>query len=144
MPSGYLLHDYTLWFNYTAINTTLCALRWMDGTPVGIQRWEENQPSTDNFNSICVTMNYYMGELSKPIKQSVNPRWDVLDHYAAGEMFLIVRPMFNQVTGRLVTAAKSTSSFANEEAQLLSTPLLPPKFLQKVVALSSGKNSTQR
>uniref|UniRef100_A0A671TZA4 Mannose receptor, C type 1b n=1 Tax=Sparus aurata TaxID=8175 RepID=A0A671TZA4_SPAAU len=34
---------------------------WLDGTPVGIQRWDENQPSTDNFNSKCVMMNYYMG-----------------------------------------------------------------------------------
>uniref|UniRef100_A0A671U1P3 Mannose receptor, C type 1b n=1 Tax=Sparus aurata TaxID=8175 RepID=A0A671U1P3_SPAAU len=28
---------------------------WLDGTPVGIQRWDENQPSTDNFNSKCVS-----------------------------------------------------------------------------------------
>nr|XP_046265197.1 macrophage mannose receptor 1-like [Scatophagus argus] len=34
---------------------------WMDGSPVGLQRWDENQPSTNNFDSNCVTMTYYMG-----------------------------------------------------------------------------------
>uniref|UniRef100_A0A671TXN4 Mannose receptor, C type 1b n=1 Tax=Sparus aurata TaxID=8175 RepID=A0A671TXN4_SPAAU len=35
-------------------------LIWQVLKNVGIQRWDENQPSTDNFNSKCVMMNYYM------------------------------------------------------------------------------------
>ncbi|KAM3604133.1 uncharacterized protein V6R79_006931 [Siganus canaliculatus] len=34
---------------------------WMDGSPIGLQRWDENQPNTDNFNENCVRLNYYMG-----------------------------------------------------------------------------------
>ncbi|XP_038573589.1 macrophage mannose receptor 1b [Micropterus salmoides] len=34
---------------------------WMDGSPVGIQRWDENQPNSNSFDENCVTMTYYMG-----------------------------------------------------------------------------------
>ncbi|XP_068459604.1 macrophage mannose receptor 1-like isoform X2 [Clinocottus analis] len=34
---------------------------WMDGSPVGLQRWDEDQPNTNSFNENCVTMTYYMG-----------------------------------------------------------------------------------
>lgn len=34
----------------------------MDGSPVGLQRWDENQPNTNTFDENCVTMTYYMGE----------------------------------------------------------------------------------
>ncbi|XP_076601688.1 macrophage mannose receptor 1b [Chaetodon auriga] len=34
---------------------------WMDGTPVGLQRWDENQPNTNSFDENCVSMTYYMG-----------------------------------------------------------------------------------
>lgn len=46
----------------------------MDGSPVGIQRWDENQPDSSKFDENCVTMTYYTGEQSKQIKQSINPR----------------------------------------------------------------------
>ncbi len=57
MSSDYCLHDYTLQFNFT-----VCALRWMDGSPVGIQRWDENQPDPTKFDENCVIMTYYVGE----------------------------------------------------------------------------------
>uniref|UniRef100_A0A3Q3W748 Uncharacterized protein n=1 Tax=Mola mola TaxID=94237 RepID=A0A3Q3W748_MOLML len=34
---------------------------WMDGSPVGLQRWDENQPNYNNFDANCVTMTHYMG-----------------------------------------------------------------------------------
>ncbi|KAF3698790.1 Macrophage mannose receptor 1 [Channa argus] len=34
---------------------------WMDDSPVGLQRWDENQPNSDNFDENCVVMTYYMG-----------------------------------------------------------------------------------
>nr|XP_040027916.1 macrophage mannose receptor 1-like [Gasterosteus aculeatus aculeatus] len=34
---------------------------WMDGSTVGLQKWEVDQPSTDTFDFNCVVMNYYMG-----------------------------------------------------------------------------------
>ncbi|XP_070700689.1 macrophage mannose receptor 1-like [Pempheris klunzingeri] len=34
---------------------------WMDGSSVGLQRWDENQPKTDTFDENCVTLTYYMG-----------------------------------------------------------------------------------
>ncbi|KAM9349608.1 macrophage mannose receptor 1b [Symphorus nematophorus] len=34
---------------------------WMDGTPMGVQRWDENQPNTNTFDQNCVSMSYYMG-----------------------------------------------------------------------------------
>ncbi|KAI3374792.1 hypothetical protein L3Q82_021350, partial [Scortum barcoo] len=34
---------------------------WMDGTPVGFQRWDENQPDPNKFDENCVMMSYYMG-----------------------------------------------------------------------------------
>lgn len=39
-----------------------CIVRWMDGTSLGLQKWDENQPNPDTIDSNCVTMNYYMGE----------------------------------------------------------------------------------
>uniref|UniRef100_A0AAQ6IFY1 Mannose receptor, C type 1b n=1 Tax=Anabas testudineus TaxID=64144 RepID=A0AAQ6IFY1_ANATE len=35
--------------------------QWMDGSPVELQRWDENQPNSNAFDENCVTMNYYMG-----------------------------------------------------------------------------------
>ncbi|XP_068593729.1 macrophage mannose receptor 1b [Cebidichthys violaceus] len=37
------------------------SLWWMDGSPVGLRRWDENQPDSNAFNENCVTMTYYMG-----------------------------------------------------------------------------------
>uniref|UniRef100_A0A8C3ALJ6 Mannose receptor, C type 1b n=1 Tax=Cyclopterus lumpus TaxID=8103 RepID=A0A8C3ALJ6_CYCLU len=34
---------------------------WMDGSPVGLQKWDEEQPNSNSFNENCVTMTYYMG-----------------------------------------------------------------------------------
>ncbi|XP_040911919.1 macrophage mannose receptor 1-like [Toxotes jaculatrix] len=34
---------------------------WMDGSSVGLQRWDENQPNSNAFDENCVTMTYYMG-----------------------------------------------------------------------------------
>ncbi|XP_041804547.1 macrophage mannose receptor 1-like [Chelmon rostratus] len=34
---------------------------WMDGTPMGVQRWDQNQPHTDSFDENCVYMTYYLG-----------------------------------------------------------------------------------
>ncbi|XP_033959747.1 macrophage mannose receptor 1-like isoform X1 [Pseudochaenichthys georgianus] len=34
---------------------------WMDNSPVGFQRWDENQPNDNSFDESCVTMTYYMG-----------------------------------------------------------------------------------
>ncbi|XP_051266208.1 macrophage mannose receptor 1 [Dicentrarchus labrax] len=34
---------------------------WMDGSPIGLQRWDENQPNSNSFDENCVTMTYYMG-----------------------------------------------------------------------------------
>lgn len=51
--------------NYTIVHynsTELCASRWMDGSPMGFQRWDENQPDSDSFDENCVTMTYYMGK----------------------------------------------------------------------------------
>ncbi|XP_068197546.1 macrophage mannose receptor 1-like isoform X2 [Antennarius striatus] len=37
------------------------SLWWMDGTPLGFQRWDEDQPSVNIFDTNCVGMNYYAG-----------------------------------------------------------------------------------
>ncbi|XP_075877945.1 macrophage mannose receptor 1-like [Nelusetta ayraudi] len=37
------------------------SLWWMDGTTLGIQRWDENEPNTNNVGANCVLMTYYMG-----------------------------------------------------------------------------------
>ncbi|XP_034742579.1 macrophage mannose receptor 1b isoform X3 [Etheostoma cragini] len=34
---------------------------WMDGSPVALQKWDENQPNSDAFDENCVLMTYYMG-----------------------------------------------------------------------------------
>uniref|UniRef100_H2T6P4 Mannose receptor, C type 1b n=1 Tax=Takifugu rubripes TaxID=31033 RepID=H2T6P4_TAKRU len=34
---------------------------WMDGSSLGLQKWDENQPNPDTIDANCVTMNYYMG-----------------------------------------------------------------------------------
>uniref|UniRef100_A0A3Q3KWV0 Mannose receptor, C type 1b n=1 Tax=Mastacembelus armatus TaxID=205130 RepID=A0A3Q3KWV0_9TELE len=34
---------------------------WMDGTPLSLQRWDENQPNSNVFDESCVVMTYYMG-----------------------------------------------------------------------------------
>ncbi|XP_037642855.1 macrophage mannose receptor 1b isoform X1 [Sebastes umbrosus] len=34
---------------------------WMDGSPVGLQKWDENQPNSEVFDQNCVSMTYYMG-----------------------------------------------------------------------------------
>lgn len=34
----------------------------MDGSSLGLQKWDENQPNPDTIDANCVTMNYYMGE----------------------------------------------------------------------------------
>ncbi|XP_042353142.1 macrophage mannose receptor 1-like isoform X2 [Plectropomus leopardus] len=34
---------------------------WTDGSPVGLQKWDENQPNSDAFDENCVYMSYYMG-----------------------------------------------------------------------------------
>ncbi|XP_056277836.1 macrophage mannose receptor 1b isoform X2 [Pseudoliparis swirei] len=34
---------------------------WMDGTPVGLQKWDEEQPNSNAFSENCVTMTYFMG-----------------------------------------------------------------------------------
>ncbi|CAJ1072733.1 macrophage mannose receptor 1-like isoform X1 [Xyrichtys novacula] len=34
---------------------------WLDGTSVGLQRWDENQPNPNAFDENCVAMTYYMG-----------------------------------------------------------------------------------
>lgn len=41
---------------------TVCASRWMDGSSLGFQRWDENQPDANTFDENCVAMTYYMGE----------------------------------------------------------------------------------
>ncbi len=126
----------------------------MDGTPVGLQRWEENQPNPNTFDSNCVAMTYYMGEWSQPTEHSIKPREDILDKIyvllyiknqtADDKMFLIASLLDIQASGKLVIVAKSTSPFVNEEAQHLSTALQRPQFPQKVAAHSSGPNLTQR
>ncbi|XP_068604963.1 macrophage mannose receptor 1b [Brachionichthys hirsutus] len=37
------------------------SLWWMDGSRLGFQKWDEDQPSMNNFDSNCVGMTYYMG-----------------------------------------------------------------------------------
>ncbi|XP_078120279.1 macrophage mannose receptor 1-like isoform X1 [Sander vitreus] len=34
---------------------------WMDGSPVALQKWDENQPNYNAFDENCVFMSYYMG-----------------------------------------------------------------------------------
>ncbi|XP_030606959.1 macrophage mannose receptor 1-like isoform X2 [Archocentrus centrarchus] len=34
---------------------------WMDGTPVSLQRWDEDQPNTNAYDQNCVYMSYHMG-----------------------------------------------------------------------------------
>ncbi|TMS09857.1 Macrophage mannose receptor 1 [Larimichthys crocea] len=34
---------------------------WMDNSLIGLQRWDENQPSSESFDKNCVVMTYYMG-----------------------------------------------------------------------------------
>ncbi|XP_049454403.1 macrophage mannose receptor 1b [Epinephelus fuscoguttatus] len=34
---------------------------WLDGSPVGLQKWDEDQPDTNSFHENCVMMTYYMG-----------------------------------------------------------------------------------
>ncbi|XP_037131941.1 macrophage mannose receptor 1b isoform X2 [Syngnathus acus] len=34
---------------------------WMDGTSVGYQRWDENQPNQNTYDENCVAMSYFMG-----------------------------------------------------------------------------------
>uniref|UniRef100_A0AAQ6IGE7 Mannose receptor, C type 1b n=1 Tax=Anabas testudineus TaxID=64144 RepID=A0AAQ6IGE7_ANATE len=41
---------------------------WMDGSPVELQRWDENQPNSNAFDENCVTMNYYMGTNENVLK----------------------------------------------------------------------------
>lgn len=36
--------------------------RWMDGTTLGIQKWDENEPDTSDVGANCVIMTYFMGE----------------------------------------------------------------------------------
>lgn len=43
-------------------STEICPSRWMDGSPVGFQKWDENQPDSNAFDKTCVAMTYYMGE----------------------------------------------------------------------------------
>lgn len=45
----------------------------MDGSPVTLQRWDENQPNSNTFDENCVIMTSYMGEWCKQFKQSINP-----------------------------------------------------------------------
>lgn len=40
----------------------ISSLRWMDGTTLGLQKWDENEPNTNNIGANCVVMTYYMGE----------------------------------------------------------------------------------
>uniref|UniRef100_UPI0037E74650 macrophage mannose receptor 1-like n=1 Tax=Semicossyphus pulcher TaxID=241346 RepID=UPI0037E74650 len=37
------------------------SLWWMDGSSVGLRRWDENQPNSDAFDQGCALMTYYMG-----------------------------------------------------------------------------------
>uniref|UniRef100_A0A8C5GCV9 Macrophage mannose receptor 1-like n=1 Tax=Gouania willdenowi TaxID=441366 RepID=A0A8C5GCV9_GOUWI len=39
----------------------VCVSRWMDGTPMSFQRWDENQPNSNVFDENCVSMSYHMG-----------------------------------------------------------------------------------
>uniref|UniRef100_A0A8C9WS26 Mannose receptor, C type 1b n=1 Tax=Sander lucioperca TaxID=283035 RepID=A0A8C9WS26_SANLU len=34
---------------------------WMDGSPVALQKWDEDQPNSNAFDENCVFMTYYMG-----------------------------------------------------------------------------------
>ncbi|XP_061834761.1 macrophage mannose receptor 1b isoform X1 [Nerophis lumbriciformis] len=34
---------------------------WMDGTSVGYQRWDEDQPDPNSYDKNCVVMNYFLG-----------------------------------------------------------------------------------
>ncbi|TKS79617.1 Macrophage mannose receptor 1 [Collichthys lucidus] len=36
---------------------------WMDNSLIGLQRWEENQPSSESYDKNCVVMTYYMAFL---------------------------------------------------------------------------------
>lgn len=40
----------------------MCFPRWMDGSPVVFQRWDQNQPRFLNNDETCATMTSNMGE----------------------------------------------------------------------------------
>ena len=39
-------------------------LRWMDGSPVVFQRWEENQPDFRNNDENCAIMTHHIGKVN--------------------------------------------------------------------------------
>lgn len=43
----------------------LCSKSWMDGSPVVLQRWDENQPSFQRNDENCAAMTQFMGEYLK-------------------------------------------------------------------------------
>uniref|UniRef100_A0A3Q3MEK2 Mannose receptor, C type 1b n=1 Tax=Labrus bergylta TaxID=56723 RepID=A0A3Q3MEK2_9LABR len=47
---------------YIGLTVELDGSYWfMDGSPVGIQKWDENQPNANSYDQNCVAMTYYMG-----------------------------------------------------------------------------------
>lgn len=40
----------------------MCSQRWMDGSPVVFQRWDQNQPRFLNNDETCAVMTSDMGE----------------------------------------------------------------------------------
>lgn len=66
-PVLYMLSLLALWCAiYSSMSNNkvhfICSLRWMDGTTLGFQKWEENEPNTDYIGASCVVMTSYMGE----------------------------------------------------------------------------------
>lgn len=52
---------FEVFFSVSCVSTYI-ALRWVDGSPVLFQMWDEGQPDFINFDEHCVAMRSYHGE----------------------------------------------------------------------------------
>lgn len=52
----------------------LFTLRWMDGSQVVFQRWDENQPEFKNFDENCAVMTHHNGECTEIIGIAITRR----------------------------------------------------------------------
>lgn len=51
-----------VFFSFACLTLSFLALRWMDGSPVIYQMWDEGQPDCVNSDEYCAVMRSFHGE----------------------------------------------------------------------------------